>query len=194
MKIIAFSGSMGSGKSTAIQFLEDFENKQIICIKFAAPLYDMQEFIYRRIKTVYNRPENFVKDRKLLQWLGTEWGRETINDSIWIDIWKESVLDANRNNPKAIIVCDDCRFNNEAQIVQSLGGYVVKIDTDNNKDRITTANGIVNHSSELGIDNKYIDFMLSNNDTILEFGTNLRKIFEIIEDHYNERANISSAI
>ena len=46
MKLIAFTGKMGSGKSTAIEELRKLVNYQTANVKFAQPLYDIQEFVY----------------------------------------------------------------------------------------------------------------------------------------------------
>ena len=113
MKIIAFSGKMGVGKSTAIERIYAKSNGVVHLVKFAQPLYDMQEFIYRRISSVVQRPANFTKDRKLLQWLGTDWGRG-MKETLWVDLFKAQVEKILDHNPTAVIVCDDVRFDNEA--------------------------------------------------------------------------------
>lgn len=181
MKLIAFTGSMGSGKTTAIQHLKDTHlEKKIESIKFAGPLYDMQEYIYRRIELVYRRPQNFVKDRKLLQWLGTEWGRETINTNIWTDLWKAEVAYIAENYPHVIAVCDDCRFDNEAELVKSMGGVIVKLVADNAHTRMDPKLAITNHASEAGISEKLVDFTVHNNDTVDAFKHKLDAIYKSI--------------
>lgn len=166
MKLIAFTGSMGSGKSTAINILKESTGADLHLVKFAQPLYDMQEFIYAKISSVYKRPESFIKDRKLLQWLGTEWGRNSIKDSLWTDLWKEEVTYALENYPYKLIVCDDVRFDNEADAVKSLGGLIIKLQANNTGDRININSGIAGHSSEQGISLDKIDFVINNNGTI----------------------------
>lgn len=188
MKLIAFTGAMGSGKSTAIQYLKDTNlDKKIELIKFAGPLYDMQEYIYRRIDKVYKRPETFVKDRKLLQWIGTDWGRNTVGDDVWVRLWKEEVNYAAENYSHAIIVCDDCRFDNEAEAIKQAGGILVKIVSDKNYDRITTANGIPNHASESGVSKQLVDFVVENNDTLEAFKEKLDAIFDLTLNKDNKK-------
>lgn len=184
MIIIGFSGSMGSGKSTAIDFLKTL-NCNVINVKFAQPLYDMQEYVYKRIESVYSRPENFIKDRKLLQWLGTEWGRETISKNIWLDLWKEKVRQYFEHTSSPIIVCDDIRFDNEAEAVHSVGGYVVRILSNKNEERIDTKAGLSKHASESGIDKKLVDYDITNDGTISEFQLAIRNLFGLI--NYRER-------
>lgn len=180
MKLIAFCGAMGSGKSTAIQYLKDTHlHKRIENIKFAGPLYDMQEYCYRRIQNTYTRPSNFVKDRKLLQWLGTDWGRG-LNPNMWTDLWKSEVSYVVENYPKAIVVCDDVRFDNEATLVRQLGGVLVKIKSNKNQERIDTTSGLKNHSSESGIPDNKVDFVLDNEHTLEEFKNKLDELFKLI--------------
>ena len=169
MTLIGFTGSMGSGKSTAIECLKEIQVKQVSNIKFAQPLYDIQEAIYSIIKTVHQRPSTFIKDRKLLQWLGTEWGRDTISKTLWIDLWKRDVEYLQQNYPSRIIVSDDVRFENEVDTVKSLGGYIIKIES--NKDRIVKEG--TGHSSELGISSEKIDYIIENNGTLDDLKTSL---------------------
>lgn len=182
MKIIGFTGTMGCGKSTAIDCLKRFQKNEVFNVKFAQPLYDMQEFIYERIKFAYIRPETFVKDRKLLQWIGTEWGRDTISKTLWVDLWKAASVELNYYNPNGIIVCDDVRFDNEAETIRSLGGHIIKINSQKALDRITTNNGISGHQSEAGLDPTLVDYQVDNNGTIQEFEESLCSIYNWIAE------------
>jgi len=163
MKFIVFTGSMGSGKSTAITCLKELQLARVENIKFAAPLYDMQDFIYRRIQEVYPLPRKFKKDRVLLQFLGTEWGRDKISKTIWIDLWKTEIKNTQENYPYVFITCDDLRFDNEAEAVKEMGGLIIKITS--NVERPGVAKGITGHASEAGVDLKYVDYVIENNGT-----------------------------
>lgn len=185
MKLITFTGVMGSGKSTAVSALEEFRPHRTLFknVKFAEPLYQMQEFIYNTVEPAYKRPKEFIKDRKLLQWLGTEFGRNSIRDSIWVDLWKSKVLECKSDSlllRDYYVTCDDVRFDNEAQAVHDLEGYVIKIINNRSHTLIDTTTGIRNHASENGISDKYVDFQIHNDYSIEEFKTGLKNIFEII--------------
>lgn len=176
MKIIGITGKMGSGKSTLIECLYDVQqSNEIRILKFAAPLYDMQHMLYNRISSVYKKPEGFIKDRKLLQWLGTDWGRDTISSTLWTDLWKTQVANiefSERANYKThLIVSDDVRFDNEAEVIKSLGGIVIEIRSDKVSERIDTSGS--SHKSEAGIDYKYIDAIIENNGTIQDLKDSL---------------------
>lgn len=183
MKLIGFTGAMGSGKSTAINLIDALaRDYTLVNIKFAKPLYDIQEAIYQRIETVYRRPESFEKDRKLLQWIGTEFGR-SLDKDLWIKLWKQEVQETyldnkwiNFNEGNLLITCDDLRFDNEAQAVKDMGGIIIKLVSDKNLERITTAEGIKNHPSEQGVDNKYLDYIIENNGNIEDLRSSLCEI------------------
>ncbi len=84
--IVGISGKMGSGKSTAAESLKSL-GRPVCILKLAAPLYAIQNFIYNAIAPVYTPPEGFVKDRKLLQWIGTDFGRSLDRD-LWTKLWR----------------------------------------------------------------------------------------------------------
>lgn len=177
--IIGFSGGMGVGKSTAIEQLEFFSKKAPKLLKFAGPLYDMQEYIYRRIALVHKRPQGFAKDRVLLQWLGTEWGRGTISQSIWVDLWKADAKNLAETNV-CDVVCDDVRFDNEAVAIKELGGYVIKISRPDNTKHAQGGVGIANHASEAGISKNLIDFEIANDDTVSVFQARILECYKAI--------------
>lgn len=180
MRIIGFNGTMGVGKSTAVGLLDQYLiatlDQGSRLIKFAQPLYDIQDMVYDRISDVYERPETFIKDRKLLQWIGTEWGRGTISDSLWVDLWKAEARNA--LGFELVVICDDVRFNNEAATIKEMGGIVVKLTSNRADDRIDTKAGIAAHASEAGISDKYVDFIIENNGTLGEFETALCRFFK----------------
>lgn len=178
VKLIGFTGTMGAGKSTAIEtLLESDLTVGHYNIKFAQPLYDIQELVYKRIERTYQRPDSFVKDRKLLQWLGTDWGRDTIRESIWVDLWQEEVKYAQENYSWATITCDDVRFDNEADRFKSLGGVLIKLVRDNTN---VLHGGVSNHKSEAGVNSKFIDFTVENNGTLEQFKSSLTKVYQEI--------------
>lgn len=171
MKLLGFTGKMGSGKSTAIQCLREIQHEPVQVVKFAGTLYEIQELIYKKIEPVYKRPENFIKDRKLLQLIGTEWGRNSVSETIWLDLWKREVEYMSENYPGTILVSDDVRFDNEADLIRSMGGSVIQIVSD--KQRTDTKAGIAGHASETGVDLNKIDYILENNGSIEDLKSSL---------------------
>lgn len=168
---------MGSGKSTAIEALKAHGIGAVALTKFAGPLYAMQQMIYRIIQPVYQPPTDFVKDRKLLQWLGTDWGRDSISKTLWVDLWKAGVAKVSERDPEVVVACDDVRFDNEADAVHACGGIVVRIESTRCQDRATGGVGITGHASEGGIAGEKIDYLIRNDGTEEEYRETLRTLF-----------------
>lgn len=178
IKLIGLTGKMGSGKSTAIKFITKWagrNKRDIKPLKFAQPLYDMQEYIYDRISPVYTRPDDFVKDRKLLQWLGTEWGRDTIRKTLWGDIFAEAFTTWSKNEA-VIVVSDDVRFDTEAELIHKLGGKIIQLTRSSGDD--VTHGGASGHASEAGINQKFVDFVVDNNGSLEEYEMRLYETLE----------------
>lgn len=167
IRILGFTGEMGSGKSTVTQLINGKLPNIVHTIKFAGPLYDMQNYIYSRIG------QTPIKDRKLLQWLGTEWGREQ-DENLWVNVWLKDTMRALEDNATSVIVCDDCRFNNEAEAIRSLGGKVIKVQAtkDTRGKRIPLIN--TGHASEAGIKPEYVDYTLNNDGSLLDLENSVK--------------------
>lgn len=161
VNVIAFTGSMGSGKSTICNIIKS-TYPPVKVQKFAQPLYDIQDYIYARCKL----PAPETKDRKLLQWIGTEWGRDTQSKTLWVDLWKQEIKRITHMHPETLILCDDVRFEEEAQAVQDVGGLIVKVEATPaiRKKRIELSG--TSHASERGIPDAYIDAVITNNGSL----------------------------
>ena len=129
-----------SGKSTAALYLEqsDLIADCLNPLSFASPIKAMavtflQSLGYDRHEArslVFERKEEIIPEinktsRYVQQTLGTEWGRELIGQSLWIDIMQRRLEICRKKGFNAII--DDVRFFNEAQMIKSLGGSMWKI-------------------------------------------------------------------
>lgn len=124
--IIGLSGNAGSGKSTAARYL--IEKHGFTLHKMAGPLKNMlraigltERHIDGDLKEVTCDLLNGRTPRYAMQTLGTEWGRDMISNSFWGDIWEKTL-------PSGNIVVDDCRFDNEVERVNRLGGLVIGIE------------------------------------------------------------------
>jgi hypothetical protein len=94
--------------------------------------------------------------RELLQRLGTEAGRQTLWDTIWIDAAFAPYHEDDN------IVVTDCRFPNEAQAIRSRGGYIWRIE----RYGVGPANA---HESETSLDDYEFDLTIKNDGTLEEF-------------------------
>jgi len=120
--VIAFTGLIGSGKTTAaFRLIEEHNYRRI---RFAGPLKDMTYAFglsYEHIDgDLKEKPCELLggkTPREFMQLLGTEFGRNLIDANIWIRAWEHAV----RQVPPGVgVVVDDCRFPNEADAVRRL--------------------------------------------------------------------------
>jgi hypothetical protein len=172
-KVIAFTGLMQSGKTTAMQMLQNilpYSNS----LKFAQPIYDMQEFIYARAGLTLHE-----KDRKLMQYLGTDWGRDKDKD-LWLKAWTTSAkahLDSKDERP-VVLVCDDVRFDNEAQTVKDLGGCIVKVHCSELRRSERSSLTGSSHVSENGIDGNYVNYLLYNEGSLVSLENQVKALLK----------------
>lgn len=164
--IIGFCGRAGCGKGTVSEIIVQ-SCPHVGVFPMAAELKRIakEEFGWDGLKD--------DKGRKLLQILGTDCGRMYGGNNFWVEKWKEKVdswlsslehirfRESWSDDLEPIVICDDVRFDNEAQTIKDLGGKIVQIvgrsyDMGENN----------NHTSEAGIDVDLIDYVLCNTDSM----------------------------
>lgn len=64
-----------------------------------------------------------ISGRELLQKVGTEFFRQKIRDTFWVDLMQQSILD----NEGCTIVVDDTRFPDEFRLLKSMGFVMLNI-------------------------------------------------------------------
>lgn len=159
-QLIGFAGEARSGKDTAANHLND--NHGFSLYAFAQPIKKAcrtvfgwgEEHVNGSLKEVIDPLFN-ISPREAMQTMGTQWGREMINQDIWL---KRAEYEMMTNNALAVT---DVRFDNEANLIRSRGGIVIKI-TRQNKDKV------LNHKSEAGISSELVDYEIENNGTLSE--------------------------
>jgi len=190
VEIIALSGFARSGKDEAARVLvEDFGFKQVaFADKLREMLYQLNPIVsmgvyenhhwdYERSVYVQDAVNQYGWDgyketpygpeiRRLLQRLGTEAGRQTLWDSIWIDAALANLPD------DAKVVVSDARFFNEFDAVRDRGGFVWRID----REGVGPAN---DHASELeAINYPNFSLFLQNNGTLEEWRELIRSEYK----------------
>jgi len=164
--LIAFTGRAGSGKSTAAQHLVDRHG--YLKLPFAGPLKGMCQALGLSQAEwsdpgLKNRPHpdfGYKSPRHIMQTLGTEWGRETIDEDIWVNAWR-------RKLPRdyANIVADDARFNNEVAAVLRLDGVVIRINRISSDTAVTHPSevvptyydGVINNEGDIATLKRLVD-------------------------------------
>lgn len=156
--LLMISGKQGSGKSTLANDLETYmaqKNIWVYRIRFAKVLYECHDLV---IKHLRERGVNLPsKERKLLQLLGTQWGRESIDPDIWVktlvaDITHHEVLTKSR-----YVIMDDLRFPNEFSAPIPKEYRVIRIRLEASEEcrkARCSAWGDPTHESEVGLDDE----------------------------------------
>ena len=169
MKIIGFSGMKGSGKSQAAKFLQD---KGYKIYNFADPLKEVTacllgttpEFIHNLSNEEKEKhiPGLHISYRTLLQELGTDFVREKVSHTFWIDRMRSNLIPENGDK----FAIGDVRFDNEVEFIHELGGKVVQIEgRDGWYDD--------SHQSESGVRRDWMDKVILNNHTLEKFQVNI---------------------
>ncbi len=154
---ILISGKQGSGKTTLATALGEeffrlngFAAKQFI---FAQAIYDIQNFARGYMRDLgFERPE---KDGKLLQLLGTEWGRATIGQDVWVNTCKAQIkqwTDSARTGFVMIPIISDCRFRNEFDNFENALRIRLTCSESIRKERCDTWRDATTHQSEIDLD------------------------------------------
>ena len=140
--IIGYCGTAGSGKSYMAQTVLRACEYPVHVMSFASPLKAMVHGLYTVMGIENGRCERMIHGdlkeaeidpllfpglttRRIMQTLGTEWGRNLIDRDLWTKIMLARVTQA-RADGYAVII-DDVRFPNEVRLVRQLGGKVVCI-------------------------------------------------------------------
>jgi hypothetical protein len=178
-RVIGITGLAGSGKSSAASLLSIHHGFKLV--KFADPLKDMLRAIglgpaeiEGHKKGLPSRLLGGKSPRYAMQTLGTDWGRAMISDDLWTYIWKsrakQFLLDGTP------VVCDDCRFENEATVIRDLGGELWNIKRPQ-AGRLGATGGLPGHESESGQAARYAKHQIQNSGTLDEL---LAKVTELM--------------
>lgn len=143
MLIALYSSAPASGKSLVAKALV---SQGFTLHKFAHTIKDMCAIIYNRLGYDGNwadegspawrliegpdkeapEPQLGVSPRRMMQTLGTEWGREYIRADIWLLLWRSHVVRLLATGQSVVV--DDMRFVNEYDLVRALGGITWRVD------------------------------------------------------------------
>jgi hypothetical protein len=130
-RIIALTGPAGVGKSTIAKALAEgparaLDPRPWRILSFAAPIKKMAaQILPPEDLAKKDEPSSLlgITPRKVLQTLGTEWGRK-LDTLLWIELMVREIL--SEDTP---VIIDDLRFANEAHAVRAWGGKVVQVVT-----------------------------------------------------------------
>jgi len=110
-----------------------------------------------------------VSPRRMMQTLGTEWGRNLINPDLWLVMAHQRLL---RNGPGMVI--SDVRFENEAAWIRKHGGRIIHVIRPE-------AKAVEAHASEDGIEMQDTDARLFNSGTLEELQLSVRELLHVYD-------------
>lgn len=180
-KFAFYSSTPQQGKSTACQLLQKRYLTQRL--SFAAPLKDMLRVLMEHCllseeeveRCFHHSKEDPIAPlhksyRYLARTLGTEWGREVVSSTMWVDIM-ESKIKRYSGWPGGICI-DDMRFQNELEMLQRNGFKIIQIIRDTDRDPSQDQ-----HVSDTALKSfTDFDYVIHNNGTLLD----LRKQLELL--------------
>lgn len=211
--IVGLVGLIGSGKGTVGDILE--RDHDFIKESFAKPLKDAVSVIFNWDRQMLEgaTPDSRawreqidpfwskelgkeITPRLVLQWMGTEAGRQVFGDALWT-----SAL-IHRIDPTLNYVVTDVRFANEVDTIKNAGGAVIRVmrgdepewlsdakrvkkyhpfDYSKNylDEYITTAPHI--HRSEWDWVNSSLDYTISNNGTLEDLQQQVNMMYTLMK-------------
>lgn len=182
-KLVGLVGKKGSGKDTIAAMMPGFTN-----VKFAGALKEMlTAFLKYRGATdreIYEMLEGSLKEvptryfggktpRWAMQSLGTEWGRDMISETIWLDTFQDHLFTLDGDD----VVVSDVRFVNEGKRIRSLGGLIFRIIRDVPEDSSSE------HISEVEGNSIHADDSIKNFGSLQELEDEVRATLEIHYDY-----------
>lgn len=198
--LLLVTGHKNSGKNTFvdefIRLAEDTYTTRVF--SHATPIKRMlAELLFDgdmdKLEELKNRPDITIHGksvRNMLQTLGTEWGRNCVSESIWLDRLgmeiDSYITTVDPENGPPIIIVDDARFENEVEYLTStfpeVDSAVVGISAANRLD-IKDA-----HDSEKDIQ-KLIDgaeYIIYNDGSYDDFMDSINGLYEAMFDERDQ--------
>jgi len=172
-RLVGITGRAGSGKDTIASYLRQHHHYWVF--RFADPLKQALRVMFDIAPELWDdrvakeQPLDWlgVSPRRLAQTLGTEWGRDRVHPDLWVLLMKRRIASAGGVH----VVVPDVRFNNEAQLIQSLGGVVLRVSRPD-------AAAVEQHSSEAGVSADLVDAWVFNDGTIEELQREALQLLE----------------
>lgn len=165
--IIGLTGRSGHGKGVAGDVLIE---KGMVSLAFAEPI---KIFFADLLNVPLAKLEDreFVKLpqpllggktlRECYQSIGNDWGRDLIDSDLWVN---RCIAHYDELLKSSDVVFTDVRYDNEAQMIRSRGGIIIKSIGVNVKDPIDKE--LDSNDSEKGISDHLVDFTVVNDQSL----------------------------
>lgn len=164
--VVGLMGTKGCGKTTVAHAIrKQFLSKSYV-MRFADPIKNVMRVLGLTPDEVdgANKEEPCMilggkTPRFAMQTLGTEWGREIIDQDVWVNVWRHelhTLLHKTRPYEDIVVVTDDVRFPNEVRAIRDVGGAVVWLE----RPSVYTGGDV--HASETSVGPSEADFIIKN--------------------------------
>ncbi len=186
-----YSDTPGSGKTA---FARALEADGYVRVPFAETLKGMAALLLEAVGYAPELVDELLSERKevpldaldgittrrILQTLGTDWGRKLIHPEVWLRCWTGKVEAHLRAGRRCI--ADDMRFPNEAELIRQMGGALVRIQrpaaaAGPHGDALTLA-----HASEGALREWAFDAEVLNNATLEKLRWQARLLVRQLEE------------
>ena len=176
IKIIGFSGKIGSGKDYIAkniflnEFLKKYKNQRYLFLSFADSLKQVCSLQYN-----FNYNElycNKTKESRLkLQLTGDDY-KKKYGIKCFINSLEMSIKLHSERSDINLFLIPDVRYPAEYELIKKLGGKILRIESpERTAEKLkkecggdtVLLNKIKNHSSEVSLDNYNFDFVIKNN-------------------------------
>ena len=166
MKLIGLTGKARSGKDTVADRMVWQCGDELMTYAFADPIKDMLFTLlgpaYAEAAEHKELATNWTGKslRELCQTLGTEWGRNLIDQNIWL---KRAGREYQKNKDLGYqaMVITDVRTANEAQWIRDRGGILIQLNRESREQ-------VRPHESENGICKSLVNHQINNNGALEE--------------------------
>ncbi|MDY0186102.1 MAG: hypothetical protein RBR43_09510 [Desulfuromonadaceae bacterium] len=190
LPIIGIAGHARAGKDTIAQIIQ--QEYRCMTYAFAEPLKAMLKALGLDAHDLESdRKDEISNDfqatpRHMMQTLGTEWGRDTINSELWVIAAARRLKRMNQGNPDATILITDVRFPNEAAFVRK-HGFLVHVERP-----IQRINASA-HRSENPLSIQDSDHIIINDGTLEDLREESLRIACCISNEVSRRLEVSHA-
>lgn len=171
---IAVIGHPGAGKSTAAIFLaQEFGYTRL---SFATPLREVAVKLFG--ESAYN-------DRRILQGIGM--ALREIESDVWLNLMEHYLIEHDHHEGPFVI--DDCRFPNEAEMLEGHGFVFVRLETTREQQisRLTRTGKFqteeqLDSDAEIGLDDYPAKYVFRNEDDVYLLYENLVSVLRLESD------------
>lgn len=158
-EILIISGKQGSGKTTLQKEVSrrwnNYSGHRAMTLNFADPIYEIHDFSWNLLRR-YGFELSHKKDGRLMQLIGTEWGRENVDTDLWVKIAQKKIQKGIPGpvgyHPKALWIIGDCRFENEFDAFPEALKVRLECPEVVRKVRASMWREATGHPSEVGLD------------------------------------------